>query len=113
MLKADRIKRQKRVREKVRGDKNSPRLSVFRSNRYTYAQAIDDSKGETLASVSEKDLKEKTGVKIERAKKLGALMSSKLKKLKISKIIFDRGAFKYHGRVKAFAEGLREGDMKF
>jgi len=112
MLKADRIKRQKRVREKTRGDKDSPRLSVFRSNRYIFAQAINDDKGETIASISEKSLKEKI-TKSERAKKLGLLLAEKLKKLKINHIIFDRGAFKYHGRVKALAEGLREGGLKF
>lgn len=112
MLKADRIKRQKRVREKVRGSKDSPRLSVFRSNRYIFAQAIDDTKGETIASISEKNSKEKI-TKSERAKKLGLLFAEKLKKLKINHVIFDRGAFKYHGRVKALAEGLREGGLKF
>jgi len=113
MLKANRLRRQKKVRGKIRGQENSPRLSVFRSNRYIFAQAIDDTKGKTIASMSERDLKEKSKVKSDKAKEVGILLAAKLKKLKIEKIIFDRGAFKYHGRVKSLAEGLREGGMKF
>lgn len=113
MLKADRLKRQKKVRGKIKGVSDSPRLSVFRSNRYIFAQAIDDSKGETVASMSERDLKDKSKIKAERAKEVGMLLAQKLKKLKIEKIIFDRGAFRYHGRVKSLAEGLREGGIKF
>lgn len=111
MFKPSRIRRQKRIRAKIRGTENAPRLSVFRSNKYLYAQAIDDQKGITLVSVSEKEIKEgKT--RIERSKALGNLLASKLKK-KTEKIVFDKGSFKYHGRVKAFAEGLREGGLKF
>lgn len=111
MLKA-RLKRQKRMRAKIRGREDLPRLSVFRSNKYIYAQAINDRSGETLVSVSEKETKEgKT--KTERSKALGILLASKLKKKKKDKIVFDRGGFRYHGRVKALAEGLREGGIKF
>lgn len=113
MLKQSRIKRQKRIRSKINGTKNMPRLSVYRSNKYIYAQAIDDEKNETIASISEKDLKDKVGTKTERAKSLGILLSEKLKKSKTEKIIFDKGGFRYHGRVKALAEGLREGGIKF
>lgn len=120
MLKS-RIKRQKRVRAKIKGTDGLPRLSVFRSNKYIYAQAIDDLNGKTLASVSEKEIKqslrsndlEEGKTKTEKSKILGSLMASKLKKKKKEAIIFDRGSFKYHGRVKAFAEGLREGGLKF
>lgn len=112
MLKASRIRRQKRIRAKIRGTDNMPRLSVFRSNKYIYAQAIDDQNGKTLVSVSEKEIKEgKT--KTEKSKILGLLMSTKLKKKKKDAIVFDKGSFRYHGRVKAFAEGLREGGLKF
>ena len=112
MLKTSRIQRQKRVRAKIRGTQILPRLSVFRSNKYIYAQAIDDQNGKTLVSVSEIEIKEgKT--KTEKSKILGTLMASKLKKLKKNEIVFDRGSFRYHGRVKALAEGLREGGMKF
>lgn len=113
MLKQSRIKRQRRTRSKLEGNKSMPRLSVFRSNKYIFAQAIDDQDNKTIAAVSEKELKEKTGTKSERAKKLGTILAEKLKKAKTEKIIFDRGSFRYHGRVKAFAEGLREGGLKF
>lgn len=113
MLKGDRLKRQKKVRGKIKGVSNSPRISVFRSNRYILAQAIDDSKGQTIAFMSERDLKEKSKVKSDQAKEVGIILAGKLKKLKIEKIVFDRGAFRYHGRVKSLAEGLREGGMKF
>lgn len=112
MLKADRIRRQKRIRAKIRGTDSMPRLSVFRSNKYIYAQAIDDQNGKTLASASEKEIKEgKT--KTEKSKVLGVLLASKLKKKKKDSIVFDKGSFRYHGRVKALAEGLREGGLKF
>lgn len=112
MLKTSRIKRQKRIRAKIRGREDLPRLSVFRSNKYIYAQAIDDQKGVTLVSVFEKEVKEgKT--KTEKAKALGSLLAAKLLKKKKDKIVFDRGSFRYHGRVKAFAQGLREGGLKF
>lgn len=112
MLKENRLKRQKRIRMKIRGTKDKPRLSVFRSNKYIYAQAIDDIDGKTLVSVSGREVKEgKT--KAEKSKALGVLLASKLKKNKKEKIVFDKGAFKYHGRVKAFAEGLREGGVNF
>lgn len=112
MLKAKRIKKQKRVRAKIRGSKDLPRISVYRSNKYIYAQAIDDLSEKTLESVSENEIKEgKT--KTERAKLLGLLLAKKLIKGKKDKILFDRGSFRYHGRVKSFADGLREGGLKF
>ncbi|MEK7060974.1 MAG: 50S ribosomal protein L18 [Patescibacteria group bacterium] len=113
MLRESRIKRQKRIRSKMHGTKSMPRLSVYRSNKYIYAQAIDDEKNETIASISEKDLKDKAGTKTQRAKNLGILLGERLKKSKTEKIVFDKGSFRYHGRVKAFAEGLREGGIIF
>ncbi len=98
-------RRQNRVRMKIRGQSERLRLSVFRSNRYVYGQIIDDVKGETLASVNKKD-----GVE---AKALGFLLAAKAKKKKITKVVFDRGRYAYHGRVKAFAEGAREGGLIF
>lgn len=89
------------------------RLSVFRSNKYISAQIIDDTKGETLVSVSEKELKEAKGTKTERAKNLGFILAKKARDKKISKVVFDRGEFAYHGRVKALAQGAREGGLKF
>lgn len=109
MNRQKKLRRQKRVRAKL---SNRLRLSVFRSNRYISAQIIDDSKGETLLSVSEKELKEKLP-RTEKAKKLGMLLAEKSKKKKITEVVFDRGRFMYHGRVKALAEGAREGGLKF
>lgn len=92
------------------------RISVFRSNRYIYAQVIDDEKGETIVSVHEKELsisKNQKLTKQEKAKNLGLLLAKKVKKLKIEKLFFDRGRYKYHGRVKALCEGAREGGLRF
>lgn len=113
MLKANRVKRQKRIRGKIRGESDFPRLSVFRSNKYIYAQAIDDTTGKTIASISDMDFKDASKKRQEKAKELGVLLAEKLKKLKIIKIAFDKGGFRYHGLVKSFAEGLREGGLKF
>ncbi|KKR76917.1 MAG: 50S ribosomal protein L18 [Candidatus Levybacteria bacterium GW2011_GWA2_40_8] len=107
------LKRKIRIRAKIYGTKDKPRLSVFRSNKYISAQIIDDEKGETLLSLSEKSLKSGQETKAERAKALGLLLSQKAKLRKITKIIFDRGSYSYHGRVKALAEGLREGGLNF
>ena len=113
MLNKARVKRQKRVRSKIEGTKDIPRVSIFRSNKYIYAQAIDDRNGKTLVSVAESELKGNAGKKVEKARQLGTIMASKIKKIKSEKIVFDRGSFKYHGRVEAFAQGLREGGIKF
>lgn len=112
MLKTKRLQRQKRIRAKIHGTKEMPRLSVFRSNKFLYAQAIDDENAKTVTYVSERELKEKK-THVDNSKVLGILLAEKLKKLKIKGVIFDKGAFKYHGRVKAFAEGAREGGLKF
>lgn len=108
-----RDKRQHRVRMKIRSQADRPRLSVFRSNRYIYAQIIDDEKGETLVSVSEKEVVKTGSKKVEAAFALGKLLAEKAKKKKVSEVVFDRGSFAYHGRVKAFAEGAREGGLIF
>ncbi len=106
-------RRQIRVRSRVRKNAERLRLSVFRSNKYIFAQLIDDEKGKTIIGVSEKSLKNKEGTKTEKAKALGLLMASKAKAKKITKIVFDRGSYSYHGRVKNIAEGLREGGLEF
>ncbi len=91
-----------------------PRLTIFRSNRYIYAQLIDGQKGKTILGVSEKEFAADEKIKrIEAAKKLGSLIAKKAIAKKIKEVIFDRGAYKYHGRVKAVAEGAREGGLKF
>lgn len=109
-------RRKIRVRSKIEGTKEKPRLSVFRSSRYLYGQIIDDDKAMTIVGVSEKELdleKEKKVSKIELAKQLGMIIAKKAKEKKIKSIHFDRGRYRYHGRVKAFAEGAREGGLKF
>jgi large subunit ribosomal protein L18 len=104
-------KRQKRIRTKMVLSKDKPRLSVFRSNRFIYAQIIDEN-GKTILGVSEKELSEK-GVKTERAKQLGVAIAKKAIAKKIKNVVFDRGSYQYHGRVKALADGAREGGLVF
>lgn len=110
-------KRKIRTRIKIKGTKEQLRLSVYRSSKFIYAQIIDDEKGKTILGVSEKDLdkisKEKSIKKTEKARKLGFLLAKKALEKKISKIVFDKGCYAYHGRVKALAEGAREGGLKF
>jgi len=104
-------KRAIRVRAKLSGSAERPRLSVFRSNRYTYAQAIDDTSSKTLVSASTRQLKEgKT--KSEKATGLGMLIAKKAKEVGIKAMVFDKGSYKYHGRVKNVAEALRESGIK-
>jgi large subunit ribosomal protein L18 len=114
MNKGDRmLKRQKRTRAKIHGTQNRPRLSVFRSNNYIYAQLIDDDKMQTILGVSEQKLGKKEGSKVEMAKKLGLLLAKQATSKKINKVIFDRGGYMYKGRVEALARGAREGGLDF
>ena len=105
--------RQKRVRAKIKGTAEKPRLSVFRSNRFIYAQIINDEKGQTVVGVSEKELKEKTTGKSAKAKAVGILLAKKAIAKKVKKVVFDRGSYPYHGRVSAIAQGAREGGLDF
>ncbi len=105
-------RRHARVRAKVAGSVNRPRLSVFRSNRGMFLQLIDDAAGKTIVSASSIEVKAK-GKKIEISKELGKLIAEKAVAKKITAVIFDRGAYKYHGRVQAVAEGAREGGLEF
>lgn len=108
------IRRRRRVRAKIFGTAERPRLSVFRSAKHLYAQLIDDEKGKTLVSASDTEIKKsKKMKKVEIAHIVGKLIAEKAQKLKIAKIIFDRGPYKYHGRIRAVAEGAREGGLKF
>ncbi len=109
-----RIKRHNRVRGKISGTAERPRLSVFRSENNIYAQLIDDVAGVTLAAAStvEKGFEGKGG-NIEAAKKVGAAIAQRALKKGIEDVVFDRGGYIYHGRVKALAEGAREGGLKF
>jgi large subunit ribosomal protein L18 len=106
--------RQTRIRAKAKGVLSKPRLSVFRSNKYVYAQVIDDETKKTIVGATEKELSLKEKLKkSERAKELGKLIAKKAIGKKIEKVVFDRGSYRYHGRVKAVAEGAREGGLKF
>ncbi len=103
--------RRKRIRAKISGTYAMPRLSVFKSNKYIYAQLIDDEAGKTLVAYSSVAVKGKG--KTDQAKKVGQEIAKKAETLKIKKAVFDRGGFIYTGRVKALAEGAREGGLKF
>ena len=107
-----RLRRHARIREKVSGTAECPRLSVFRSNSAIYVQVIDDEKQITLASSSSKILKINGG-NIEGAKAVGKDIAEKCKKLKIKKVVFDRGGYLYHGRVEALADAARENGLEF
>jgi large subunit ribosomal protein L18 len=106
-----RLKRRRRVRAKVVGTAARPRISVFRSNRGIFAQLVDDERGHTLASVqwTESDLRGLTP--LEQASKAGQALAQRAKDAGIERAVFDRGGYQYHGRVKAFAEGVREGGL--
>ena len=112
--KAQRLKRHKRVRGKVSGTPEMPRLNVFRSEKHIYAQIIDDVNGVTLCSASsvEKDF-EGLGSNKEAAKKVGMMVAERAKSKGIDNVVFDRGGYIYHGRVAALAEGAREAGLKF
>lgn len=103
-----------RIRKKIQGTAERPRLSIFRSNKAIYCQAIDDVAGVTLiaASSMENDIAD-TGTKSEQAKKVGQLLAEKAKAKNIEKAVFDRSGYLYHGRVKALADGAREGGLQF
>ena len=103
-----------RIRNKIKGTATRPRLNIFRSNRYIYAQVIDDVNGLTLASASSFEAAVvNEGNKSEQAKKVGTLLADRCKEQNITSLVFDRGGYLYHGRVKALADGAREGGLQF
>jgi large subunit ribosomal protein L18 len=110
---AKRLKRRRRVRAKVRGTAERPRISVFRSNRGIFAQLIDDDAGRTLAAVdwTEPDLRSLK--RMEQANKAGSILAERAKAAGVETAVFDRGGYRYHGRVKALAEGAREAGLTF
>ncbi|GAB4404678.1 MAG: 50S ribosomal protein L18 [Bacteroidia bacterium] len=112
-LRRDRIRR--RLAPKVRGTAEKPRLSVFRSNKQIYAQLIDDEAGQTLASCSSqiKDLHLQAVSKVEQGREVGKKLAQVAREKGIEVVVFDRGGYRYHGRVKALAEGARDGGLKF
>ena len=107
--------RHERVRKSIHGTSAVPRLNVFRSNSNIFAQIIDDENGVTLVSASslDKDLKLANGSNVEAAKVVGKALAERAKKAKITKVVFDRGGYLYHGRVKALAEAARENGLEF
>ncbi len=107
-----RIKRHKKIRQNLSGTETAPRLCVFRSNSAIYAQIIDDTKGVTLVSSSSLELKIKNN-NLEAASAVGKDIAEKAKKAKIKTVVFDRGGYIYHGRVKALAEAARENGLEF
>lgn len=108
-----RYRRHRRVRAKIQGTAETPRLCVFRSANHIYAQLIDDEKGKTLLSASDLEIKKRKEKKAVLAVEVGRIIAKKAIEKKINKVIFDRGGYKYHGRVKSLAEGAREGGLKF
>ena len=107
------IRRKTRTRGNIFGTAEIPRLSVFRSNKNIYAQLIDDSAKKTIIGVTEKHVAKLTGTKVEKSKALGVHIAKLALAKDIKKVIFDRGSYQYHGRVKALAEGAREGVLQF
>lgn len=111
------VKRHERIRVKLSGTSERPRLAIYRSNKHIYAQIIDDVKGVTIASAGsvEKDLKEKLshGGNIEASKTIGKLVAERAKEFGISQVVFDRGGNLYHGRVAALADAAREAGLEF
>ena len=105
--------RHARVRNKVSGTSECPRLNVFRSNSHIFAQIINDEKGTTLVSSSSVELKIKNGGNVEGAKLVGKDIAEKAKKSGITKVVFDRGGYQYHGRVEALADAARENGLEF
>ena len=110
---AKRLKRRRRVRAKVRGTAARPRISVFRSNRGIFAQLIDDDSGRTLAAVNWTEADLRTLKPMDQARKAGELLADRAKAAGVESVVFDRGGYQYHGRVKALAEGAREGGLDF
>jgi large subunit ribosomal protein L18 len=108
-----RLRRRRRVRAKIRGTQERPRLSVFRSNRGVFAQLVDDTTGKTIAAVNwtEADLRKLD--RTEQAKRVGELLAQRAKDAGVETCVFDRGGYRFHGRVRALAEGAREGGLKF
>lgn len=102
-----------RIRKRITGTAERPRLSVFRSNTSIYAQLVDDETGHTLLAVSTKQLKDFKGKKVDASKQVGIEVAKQATDKGISAVVFDRGGYLYHGRVKALAEGAREGGLKF
>ncbi len=110
---ARRLKRRRRVRAKVRGGADRPRIAVFRSNRGVFAQLIDDDAGATLASVAWTEPELRSLKRLAQAKRAGELLAERAAAAGVQEAVFDRGGYQYHGRIRALAEGAREGGLRF
>jgi large subunit ribosomal protein L18 len=110
---ARRLKRRRRVRAKIRGSAERPRISVFRSNRGVFAQLIDDDSGRTIASVNWTEPELRGLARMDQARKAGSLLAERAKAAGVETAVFDRGGYQYHGRVQALAEGARDGGLTF
>ena len=110
---AQRLRRRRRVRAKVQGTAERPRISVFRSNRGLYVQLIDDDAAQTIASVNWIEPELRSLKPMEQAKRVGELLAERAKSAGIEQAVFDRGGYQYHGRVQALADGAREGGLRF
>ena len=118
MIDSKKVKRQKiryKIRKRISGSQDIPRLAIFRSNKEIYAQLIDDSQSVTLASASSRDksICDQKSTKVEKAKMVGKLIAERAKESGVKNVVFDRGGFLYHGRIKALAESAREAGLKF
>ncbi len=111
--KEKRYRRHRRVRSKISGTSKVPRLCIFRSSKHIYAQLVNDEKNKTLVAASDLETKKSKKPKVDKAREVGKLIAKKALDKKIEKVVFDRGGYKYHGRVKALAEGAREGGLRF
>jgi len=108
-----RLRRRRRVRAKIRGSVERPRISVFRSNRGIFAQLVDDDAGRTVAAVNWTEAELRPLGRLDQARRAGTLMAERAKAAGVERVVFDRGGYQYHGRVKAFAEGAREAGLRF
>jgi large subunit ribosomal protein L18 len=107
------LRRKIRSKGNIYGTAKRPRVAISRSNHYLYVQLVDDEKRITMFGINDKNQKFTAKTKVEKAKELGKLLASEAKKIKVERIVFDRSGYIYHGRIKALAEGLREGGLKF
>jgi large subunit ribosomal protein L18 len=110
---SQRARIRRRIRSKVQGTTERPRLSVFRSNKYIYAQIIDDMQGRTLAAASSREADVNGSSRVEKSKSVGQRLAERAKAAGVETVVFDRGGYRYHGNVRALAEGAREGGLQF
>ena len=113
LVRERRARRHRTLRKRITGTSERPRLNVFRSSANIYAQIIDDARGHTLAAASSTEVEDATGPKIERAREVGRRIAERAKAAGIQRVVFDRGGYLFHGRVKALADSARDGGLEF